>query len=576
MVNKYDINNLADIHGLSEQEASEKLLAEGFNEIPSANKRTFLHIAFNIIREPMLILLIVSGIIYMVLGDIQEALMLLGFVFIIIGITIYQEQKTEKTLDALRDLSSPRALVIRDGANKRIPGREVVRGDIIILSEGDRVPADGIVLSCNNLSVEESLLTGESVPVYKSACEDDIAMDRPGGDNTPFIYSGTLAVSGMGVVLVKAIGIETEFGKIGKSLQTIETENTLLQKETGKIVRTLAFIGGSLCVVMALIYGLTTNNWLDGFLASITLAMAILPEEFPVVLTIFLALGAWRISQSRVLTRRMAAIETLGSNTVLCVDKTGTLTMNQMSVAKLCVNDNILEVNNDKSDNLPERYHQVIEYGILAGQTTPFDPMEKAILSVGNQSSALVDHLHTNWHLMREYPLSRELLALSRVWKSSADSNLVIAAKGAPEAIMDMCHLSPAETSKLADKIMLMASDGLRVLGVARSQIRPPSLPDNQHDFKFEFIGLIGFADPIRPSVPEAIKECYDAGIRVVMITGDYTVTAQNIARQIGLRNTDNVITGPEMTNLTDLELKERIKKMNIFARVGYDRRWCK
>jgi Ca2+-transporting ATPase len=568
MSNNFDLSNLNGLTGLSENEVTELLAREGFNEIPSAGRRNFFGIVLDIIREPMLLLLIASGIIYMVLGDVQEALMLLGFVFVIIGITIYQEQKTERALDALRDLSSPRALVLRDGETKRIAGREVVRGDTVILAEGDRVPADGIVISCNNLSVEESILTGESVSVQKAEADGISNMERPGGDNTPFVYSGTLVVSGLGVVRVAAIGLNTEFGKIGKSLQTIKLEDTSLQKETRKIVRNLAIIGGCLCILMALIYGFTTSQWLDGLLASITLAMAILPEEFPVVLTIFLALGAWRISLDRVLTRRMNAIETLGSDTVLCVDKTGTLTENRMSVEKIFAGADFHAIDATGSNAPPEKFHQLVEYGILAGQTSPFDPMEKALRELGHRYSNLVEHLHENWTLTKEYPLSKKLMALSRVWKSSDSHNFVIAAKGAPEAIMDLCHFNDEEISNLSGKISTMAMDGLRVLGVAKAHFNASSLPSSQHDFKFEFIGLVGFADPIRSTVPEAIKECYGAGIRVVMITGDYPVTAQNIARQIGLKHADEFITGAEMQAMDDIELRDRIKSVNIFARV--------
>jgi Ca2+-transporting ATPase len=516
----------------------------------------------------MLLLLVASGIIYMVLGDIQEALMLLGFVFVIIGITLYQEHKTERALEALRDLSSPRALVIRDGVSKRIAGREVVRGDIIILSEGDRVPADGIVLDCNNLMIEESLLTGESIPVHKSESKDTTEMGRPGGDNSPFIYSGTLVVGGLGMARVAATGVHTEFGKIGKSLQTITTEDTLLQKETRRVVRNLALIGLVLCVVMALVYGITQGDWLAGFLASITLAMAILPEEFPVVLTVFLALGAWRISQSRVLTRRMPAIETLGSNTVLCVDKTGTLTLNQMSVDRICVNGEFLNINLNATKGPPENFHELIEFSILASQTNPFDPMEKALKQVGDHYQNMTEHLHIDWSFMREYPLSKKLMALSRVWRSPNSEDYVIATKGAPEAIMDLCHLSDAEKLDLHKQVERMASDGLRVLGVAKSNFKQISLPGDQHDFKFDFLGLLGFADPIRPTVPAAIQECYKAGIRVVMITGDYPVTAKHIARQVGLKPIDKVITGVELDSMSDTELRERIKTVNIFARV--------
>ncbi len=568
MAGIFDLNNISCISGISEKEASDKLARDGFNEIPSAKKRSFVAIALGVLREPMLLLLIASGAIYMVLGDIQEALMLLGFVFVITGITLYQERKTERTLEALRDLSSPRALVIRDGASKRIAGREVVCGDIIVLSEGDRVPADGIVLDCNNLLIEESLLTGESVPVHKTESQDTVEMGRPGGDNSPFVYSGTLVVSGLGIARVAATGIHTEFGKIGKSLQTIEPEETLLQKETRRIVRNLALVGLGLCVIMAIVYGITMGHWLDGFLASITLAMAILPEEFPVVLTVFLALGAWRISQSHVLTRRMPAIETLGSNTVLCVDKTGTLTLNRMAVDKIFASGEFFSVDHNLRKAPPEGFHQLVEFSLLASQTNPFDPMEKALKELGNEYQNLTEHLHGDWIFLREYPLSKKLLALSRVWKSPGSEDHIIAAKGAPEAIVDLCHLNEAETMELSKRVETMAGDGLRVLGVAEAHFNQTSLPGDQHDFKFSFLGLVGFTDPIRPTVPEAIKECYSAGIRVVMITGDYPVTAQHIARQIGLKPADKVITGAELNSMSDEELRERIKTVNVFARV--------
>ena len=321
--------------GISEAEAARRLKEDGYNELPSAGKRSIFAIAFEVIKEPMFLLLIACGIIYLILGDVEEALILLVFVFVIIGITFYQERKTERTLEALRDLSSPRALVIRDGEQKRIVGREVVNGDILLLNEGDRVPADAVVLSCSDFSVDESLLTGESVQVRKAAGNSSIEMGRPGGDDLPFIFSGTLVVRGQGIAEVKHIGIYTEMGKIGKTLQTVEQEDTPLQKETRRLVRNLAIIGLGISLLVVIIYAITRGDWLHGFLAGITLGMAILPEEFPVVLTIFMALGAWRISQERVLTRRAPAVETMGATSVLCVDKTGTLTLNRMSVREI-------------------------------------------------------------------------------------------------------------------------------------------------------------------------------------------------------------------------------------------------
>ncbi|MFH0817320.1 MAG: cation-translocating P-type ATPase [Candidatus Micrarchaeota archaeon] len=556
--------DLTKIKGLSEAEAAEILKRDGPNELPTSKPRGLLHIALEIIKEPMFLLLIAGGLIYLALGEPQDALLLFFFVFVVIGITFYQEQKTERALEALRDLSSPRALVIRGGEQRRIAGREVVKGDIIFLSEGDRVPADALFLQCSNLSVDESLLTGESVPVRKAKWDQKAKMSAPGGDDLPSVYSGTLVVSGRGVARVESTGAGTELGKIGRALKSIETEKTLLQKETGVLVRNFALAGGFLCILVVASYGLIQGQWLKGFLAGITTAMAILPEEFPVVLTVFLALGAWRMSKRSVLVSRVPALETLGSASVLCVDKTGTLTMNQMSVAKLYAKG---EAWSQEEGNLPEKFHELLEFGILASQKDPFDPMEKAVRGLGDTAPFKSEHIHNDWELIREYPLSPNLLAMSHVWKSPNGEDYVIAVKGAPEAVADLCHYSKKENEILGKHVTELASEGLRVLGVAKANFKSKRLPKEQHDFEFVFLGLIGFSDPVRPQVLESVKDCYSAGIRVIMITGDYPVTASNIARQIGLINPQNVITGPELDAMEDVELQERIKGTNIFAR---------
>ena len=491
--------------------------------------------------------------------------MLLGFVFVIMGIEFYQEKKTEKALDALKDLASPRALVIRDGVEKRIAGREVVTEDIVVLQEGDRVPADALVLSSVNLMADESLLTGESVPVRKRESKQGDTQFTPGGDDIPFVYSGSMIVQGNGIVKVTATGIQTEIGKIGKALESVKEEPTQLKKEMGILVKRLAIIGLSLCVLVIAVYTLTRGDLLKGFLAGITLAMAMLPEEFPVVLTVFLALGAWRMSKKNVLTRKPAAIETLGSATVLCTDKTGTLTQNKMTVTRLFNGIEFFTVSPDC--DFPEPFHEIIEYGILSSQINPFDPMEKAITIIGEKYLQDTEHIHTDWEMEKEYPLSKELLAMSRVFTSTGNQGKVIAAKGAPEAIFDLCHLD-LETNKFEKSVAEMASSGLRVLGVAKAIIDPGNFPDIQHDFEFGFVGLIGLSDPIRKNVPDAVKECYNAGIRVIMITGDYPVTAKNIAREIGLKNPELCITGSELKDMSEDELCERIKQVNIFARV--------
>jgi Ca2+-transporting ATPase len=560
--------DIASIKGLSEKVASLRLANEGYNELPSSKQRSIFAIAFEVAREPMFLLLVACGVIYLFLGDLQEAVMLLGFVFVVVGITLYQERKTERALEALRDLSSPRALVIRDGKQKRIAGREVVRGDVIVLNEGDRVPADAVLLSCINFSIDESLLTGESAPVRKTACTGIPAMTRPGGEDLPCVYSGTLVVKGQGIATAEAIGANTEIGKIGKALQSVEIEETPLQKETGTIVGKLAILGLFFCLLVIVVYGLTRGNWLNGFLAGITLAMALLPEEFPVVLTIFLALGAWRISQKRVLTRRVPAVETLGSATVLCVDKTGTITQNRMSVSRIYAQGAFYNLNYRIPGTIPESFHEVIEYSILASQKDPFDPMEKAFRELGENSLSRTEHLHDDWTLVQEYPLSNSLMALSHVWKSPGGSEYVIAAKGSPEAIADLCHLSDQERVDLTTVIESMARDGLRILGVARAKFKITDLPGEQHDFAFDFLGFTGLADPVRPGVLEAVRECSTAGIRVVMITGDYPGTAANIADQIGLRHEGGIITGSELDRMEEGELQQRIGTVNVFARV--------
>ncbi len=558
--------------GLSQSDASARLQSEGFNELPGASRRGVGRIALEVLREPMFLLLVACGTLYLFLGEPREAMLLLGFVFVIMGITIVQQRRTERALEALRDLSSPRALVIRDGQRRRIAGREVVRGDLVVLAEGDRVPADGILRDGLSLAVDESLLTGESVPVRKEPSAATAEMSRPGGDDLPAVFSGTLVTAGMGVAEIVATGPATEIGLIGTALQTLQPEQTPLQKETGRLVRTLALAGLAMCALVVVVYALTRGNtlavWQRGFLAGITLAMATLPEEFPVVLTIFLAMGAWRISRSRVLTRRMPAIETLGAATVLCVDKTGTLTENRMSISKLVVDGQVFDAEGGTQRELPERFHQVLEFGILASKPDPFDPMEKAFTEMGARVLIGTEHLHQPWVLEREYPLSRDLLAVSHVWRDPAVGMLEVAAKGAPEAVADLCHLPPTRVASLAKEVKALAGEGLRVLAVARGLAPDAALPEQQHDFDFELLGLVALADPIRPSVPQAVRECHEAGIRVVMITGDYPATAESIGRQIGLAGAGALLTGPELDRLTDAALAARVRDVGIFARV--------
>jgi Ca2+-transporting ATPase len=562
--------DLGGFAGLSEAEARLRLEREGPNELPARDRRGLLAIAWEVVREPMFLMLVAAGTLYLLMGEPQDALMLLGFVVVVMAITIIQERRTEHALEALRDLSSPRALVIRGGQQRRIPGREVVPGDLLILVEGDRVPADALLRAGINLSVDESLLTGESVPVRKAASTQVESMAAPGGDDLPSVFSGTLVTAGQGVAEVLGTGLHTELGKIGKALQQVEPESTFLQRETGRLVRTFALVSLVACTVVVVLYPLTRGGgaqvWKEGLLAGIALAMATLPEEFPVVLTVFMALGAWRISRSRVLTRRMPAIETLGAATVLCVDKTGTLTLNQMTLKRLEVEGHSQDLALLGSE-LPEPVHELMEYAILASKRDPFDPMERALHSAGERWLMETEHLHPDWSLAKEYPLAPDLLAVTHAWDCD-DDQVVVATKGAPEAVVDLCHLPPDRRAQVDARVAELAAQGLRVLGVARGHYRANDLPEEHHDLDLVFLGLLGLEDPVRPAVPAAVAECHTAGIRVVMITGDYSLTAESIARQAGIAHPEQVLTGPELNQLSDADLAERIRAVNVFARV--------
>jgi Ca2+-transporting ATPase len=555
--------------GLSKHTAEQRLKTEGANELGTDQRRTLFDIVFEVVREPMFLLLLGAGAIYLAMGDAHEALILLGFVIIIMAITILQERRTENALQALRDIASPRALVIRDGETLRIAGRDVVRDDIMILSEGDRVAADGDVLQAHELAADESMLTGESDVVVKFASSEQPEKNK--------IFAGTLIVRGQGVVRVTATGSKTELGKIGKSLQEITLESSPLRDEIGRLTKRLAIIAIALSAILTLLYWFLRGNWLDSLLAGITLAMSLLPQEFAVILIVFFALGARRIAKHGVLTRRLNAIETLGETTVLCVDKTGTLTENRMAITSLCVDRKILDVEKIKTGELSEHYHELLEYLVLASEIEPHDPMEKAFHGFAREHLTDSDKLHPEWSLVREYELSPELLAMSHLWQKPSDADEkrdkvathdIVATKGAPEAIAELCHLNDEQRQQLNRNAETMADRGLRVLAVAKAKHdSEKNWPDIQHDFTFEFIGLVGLADPLRAEVPGAIAECLRAGIRIVMITGDHPRTAKAIAASAGIISNE-VMTGAQLVDLDNVTQKKHIASVNIFARV--------
>jgi len=511
------------VNGLTSAEAAARLAADGPNALPSAARHGTLALALGVLREPMFLLLLAAAGIYLVLGDVHEALVLGVSILGVITISVVQERKAERALEALRDLSSPRALVVRDGERRRIAGREVVRGDLMILAEGDRVPADARLLEATGLAADESLLTGESLPVDKRA-----------GDA---VFSGTLLVGGHGRAEVTATGPRSELGRIGASLATLEPGRTMLERETARIVRAVAIFAVVLCLALAVAYGVARGDWLGGVLGALTLAMAILPEEFPVVLTVFLALGAWRISRHRVLTRRMAAIEMLGAATVLCVDKTGTLTENRMALV----------------DTPPA----VADLAALASELDAFDPMEKAIVAAAGPGAREV---RATWRLERDYPFRDDFMAMCHVWRSPAGERRV-AVKGAPEAVLPHCGRLDA-----MEEVRTAAAQGLRLLAVAEGRCEG-ELPEDPRRIAWRFAGFAKLVDPLRASVPEAVAQCRQAGIRVVMVTGDHPGTALNIARQAGL-DAREALTGDQVGAMDDAALAAAVRRADVFARV--------
>jgi Ca2+-transporting ATPase len=554
--------------GLSEAEAARRLVRDGPNELARPDRRTPLRIVFEVLREPMLALLLAGGAIYLALGDLTEALVLIVFATLSVAITVIQETRTERVLEALRDLTSPRALVIRGGARRRIAGRDVVQGDILVLGEGDRVAADATILQADDLGADESLLTGESAPVSKreTAAGEQPAPARPGGDNLPFVFSGSLIVRGQGLAQVHATGARSEIGRIGQSLASVELTPPRLHMQTRRLVWTFAALGAAVSALAVILYGTLRGGWLDALLAGVALGMAMLPEEFPVVLTVFMAMGAWRISRARVLTRRAATIETLGSATVLCTDKTGTLTENRMRVGAAVAPTGEAMLIGPGQGAPGEQIMELARIAALASAAQPADPMEKALHEFAAQGANGGPGAIQERSLEKTYGLRTDLLAMSNVWRAGGMERLV-AAKGAPEAVVKLCGLQQSQMDAVEQAAKGLAQRGMRVLGVARAAFTGGELPETQTQFQFHFLGLVGLVDPLRTGAREAVEECRRAGVRVVMITGDYPETALAIAREAGIE-TKAAITGAQIAALNEEDVALAVRGASVFARV--------
>lgn len=552
------MRNNEEIIGLTSEEVFKQRELYGRNELQSQKKESFLKKIIHILTEPMFLLLIVAATIYFFLGEPRDGAIMLVFVMVIIMIEIYQEWKTDKTLNALKDLSAPKIAVIRDGKRQIIYSAELVVNDIMLIEEGDKIPADGKILITSDLRVDESSLTGESESVYKVISQDNNEDNGEDYWRKDYIYAGTLVIQGSATILVEKIGTNTEFGKIGLNIVEVKEEITPLKRQTNKIVKT-AFLIAVVFFTLTFIVTFINLSSLDfnerivkSGLASVTIAMALIPEEFPVVLAVFLSMGAWRLAQKNALIKNLSAVETLGAASILCVDKTGTITMNKMSVNKT------FSLNNDMDD--------LVEIMGQACETEAYDPMEQAMLLYSEEYGISKKHLFSG-KLIDEYPFTNELKMMGHIWFH--DNEIIIAAKGSPEMIMSISNLSEDEKQIIEEKINDFSKEGLRVIAVGKSILKNrEDIPKNILDNNLQFLGLVGLADPPRENIKDDIEACTQAGIRVVMITGDHPSTASAIAKKINMPNPDKIITGMQLDSMSASELKEAIKDVSIFSRV--------
>ena len=554
--------------GLQEDEAQRRLLAHGPNEIRDRERKSLAATLASIATEPMFGLLLAAAGVYLLIGDLGEGLLLAAFAAATVGLVIAQERRSQRALDALRELAAPQVRVLRGGQLRRIPARELVPGDLFVLAEGERVAADAQLLQASALEVDESLLTGESVPVAKRAAQPGEAAAPGPSDEAAAAaaWAGTLVVAGHALAQVVATGAATQVGRIGASLAAIAPEPSPLQRQLKRLVRLFGGVAIAAAAALALWYGMRHGQWLQGLLSALALGMAMLPEEFPMVLSVFLALGAWRLARAQVLSRQPAAVEALGAATFLCVDKTGTLTENRMRLARLVT---------ETADHpvapgapVPETVHRLLEAAMLASRRGSPDPIDRALLEHGDAALADTEHLHPLWLLEREYPLSAELLAMSQAWTDEAGVRHV-AAKGAPEAVLDLCHADAARRQAVMAQVQALAAQGLRVLAVAEGEHPGPEAAEQAHDVSFRWLGLLGFRDPLRQSVPAAVAQARAAGIAVAMITGDHAATALAIAREAGLDTAAGALRGEDLDALDDAALAQALRTVRVFARVS-------
>lgn len=542
--------NTANNIGLSPEEVLKYRSEFGRNSLLSKKKNSF-RIFYDVFKEPMMILLIVAASIYFFTGENEEGFLMLAAIGIVAGISIYQEIRSENATSALKEMTQPLIVVIRNGEKISIPSEELVVNDLIIVSEGEHISADATILDSNDCSVNESILTGESFPVSKN-------------EKDPLLFAGTVMVSGLAHAKVLAVGASTRLGKLGQSMEEIEKEKTPLQMQISLFVRRMALFGG---IAFLFVWGY--NYWasgdvIHGLLHGLTMAMAALPEEIPVALSTFMALGAYRMIRNNVLTKHPQTVEALGSATVICVDKTGTLTENKMALVELyqLQKDSFYSLETMQPD---EEAKLILEYSLFASEPVPFDPMEKAIHEAFLAQSPLIKP--SEFKMVHEYPLSGIHPMMTHIYEH-AGGRKVIACKGAPEGIVKKSTLSAAAQASVLLKVEELASKGYRVLAVAHATDENSKWPEKQEEFDWVFLGLIAFSDPPRKNSKVVIQNFQNAGIEVKMITGDFPTTAKSIATQVGIRNPEFILTGSEIMAMNEKELEESVIKVNLYARM--------
>lgn len=541
-----------NLKGLTEAEVEISRKKYGYNTLGQVQTETWLHMLFSILKEPMLILLICVSFIYILTGDYGEALFMIAAILAVTAISFYQDNRSKKALKELEKLNEPLSKVIRNSEIIEIPTFEIVVGDLCITEEGNLINADGIIVHSNDFSVNESSLTGESFSVFKDSHSED-----------NHVYSGTVTVSGLAVFKAEHIGKESKVGKIGQSILTIKEEPSPLQIQIQKFVKGMAVIGVIVFLAVCIFSFIKTGKLLDSLLNGLTLAMSVLPEEIPVAFTTFMALGAWKLMRSGVIIKRSSIVETLGSVTVICTDKTGTITENAMQLKY--VYDYHSDRNYEEREFQSETLNELIQYAMWSSEPVPFDPMEITLHKTYEQTQHIDNR--KNFKLFHEYPLEGKPPMMTHVFENEQKKR-IIAAKGAPEAIINVSVLSEDEKDKLRKVVKNFAEQGYRILGVGKSDFEGDNFPDKQQDIKFEFLGFTVFYDPPKKEIQNVLQKIYDAGIKVKVITGDNADTTRAIASQAGIKNTAAAINGSDIASVSEEELMKLSEDTTLFTRM--------